>query len=277
MLVGLNHAHNATGSVYALACIFALAFALRSKKKYKIYYAVILVICLAGLFMTQSRGSYVGFVAGALIVIWYHFRSILKFSLITIGFTVLSIPFFIVFRLHERFLIIFNAEYWSVGRRIDLWTKAVYLFKQSPIFGVGFGRFNDIDYNIDQYALIQLDEFAGFPGIINIHNAASYDFNTAHAHNSYLHFLAETGILGIGLIILFWILCYRIILKGYNSTSNNFYKTTYLSSLGSIIILFTMSFTENYFSATTMIMCLSMVVSLALGLLWQENKKDVFR
>lgn len=275
MLVGLNNAHNATGSVYALASIFALAFALKSHKKKKIYYIIILLLCLAGLVMTQSRGSYAGFMVGALLVIWLHFRSFLKFIIITVAMFAVSLPLIYFTNLHERFLQILDITSWAVGTRIDLWKKAFFLFRQSPIFGVGFGRFNDINYNINNYGytLTRLDEFVGVPKVFSTFHATNFDFSSAHAHNSYMQFLAETGIIGLGLIIFFWILCFRIILRAYNYTNNEFYKKVYLSCLGSIAVLFVMSFTENYFSATTMIMCLSVVVSLSLGLYWQENHK----
>lgn len=275
MLIGLNNAHNATGSVYALACIFALAFVLKSHKKHKIYYIIILLLCLGGLVMTQSRGSYIGFIIGAFLVAWLHFRSIRKFIIFTAITLIASLPLLFLTNLHERFIQIFYTSSWTIGTRIKLWQKALYLFKQSPVFGVGFGRFNDIYFNINNsgYTLIKLDEFIGVPKIFYTYQAPNFDFSSAHAHNSYLQFLAETGVIGLGLIMLFWILCYRIILRAYNYTRNEFSKKVYLSCLGSIIVLFVMSFTENYFSATTMIMCLSVVTSLSLGIYWQENYK----
>jgi len=279
MLVGLNSAHNATGSVYALASIFALVFLLKSKKRLKIYYIIILLLCLAGLVMTKSRGSYIGFVIGALLVIWLYFRSILKFVITAITISAISLSLIFFTNLRERFIKILDinnwASNWTIHTRIDLWKKALYLFRQSSIFGVGFGRFNDINYNINSYGytVTRLDEFVGFPKIFYIYNASNFDFSSAHAHNSYLQFLAETGIIGLGLLILFWILCYRIILKAYNYTNNEFFKKVYLSCLGGIVVLFVMSFTENYFSATTMMMCMSVVTSLSLGLYWQEKYK----
>ena len=275
MLVGFNNAHNATGSVYALASIFALVFALKSRKNKKIYYIIILLLCLAGLVMTQSRGSYIGFIIGAFLVAWLHFRSIRKFIIFTVIITVASSPLFFLTNLHKRFIQIFDASNFAIGARIELWQKALYLFKQSPVFGVGFGRFNDIYFNINNsgYTLIGLDEFVGIPKIFYTYQAPNFDFSAAHAHNSYLQFMAETGIIGIGLIIFFWVLCFRIILKAYNYTNNDFSKKLYLSCLGGIIVLFIMSLTENYFSATTMMMCLSVVTSLSLGLYWQEKYK----
>jgi len=46
----------------------------------------------------------------------------------------------------------------------------------------------------------------------------------------------------------------------------------YLSSAGSIITLLTLSLSENYLSATTIMIPLSMLTSLAIGLSWQETE-----
>jgi O-antigen ligase len=280
MLLGLNQAHNATGSAYALAGVFALAFTLKSHKKEKVYYIIILILCLTGLVMTQSRGSYIGFVVGALFVLWLYFRSVRKFIITAVMISIASLSVVFLTNLKERFIKMLdftNVDNYAIISRLNLWEKALYLFRQSPLFGVGFGRFNDLNYNINNsgYTVVNVEEFVGIPGIFSTYNASNFDFSSAHAHNSYLHFLAETGIVGLGLLIIFWVLCYRTVLRAYNSTNNEFHKKVYLSCLGGIIVLLVMSFTENYLSATTMMMCISMVTSLSLGLYWQENYKKI--
>jgi len=45
-----------------------------------------------------------------------------------------------------------------------------------------------------------------------------------------------------------------------------------LGGLASIVLLFVLSFTENYFSTTTIMVPASMIVSLCIGLSWQENR-----
>jgi O-antigen ligase len=273
MLFGLNEAHNATGSVYALSSLFALVFTLNSHGRKKVFYIIVFILCLIGLALTQSRGSYIGFFTGALFVIWLHYRSILKFIITLFAILAASLPVMIISNMYNRFMKLFDPTNWAVGSRMELWEKALYLFRLSPIFGVGFGRFNDIDYNINNYGytLIRLEEFVGIRGVLSVYHAPNFDFNSAHAHNSYLHFLAETGIVGLGLLVLFWILCFRFVMRAYNYTEMEFSKNIYLSCLGGIVVLFIMSFTENYLSATTIMMCMSVVTSLSLGLYWQEN------
>jgi len=274
MLVGLNHAHNATGSGYAMASILALSFTLRTKGKIKIFYGIILLLCVAGLIMTQSRGAIAGFIAGILFVVWLNFRSVWKFAIFIGALALVAIPLVFLTGFHERIMQLIDFSNWTVGTRIDLWKKAILLFKQSPIFGVGFGRFNDVMYNVDTFGAspIRLDAFVGVQGLFKAYILPNYSFNSAHAHNGYLQFLAEAGVVGLGLIISFWVICFRKMLAGYNATRNEFARSIFLTSLGSIIALFVMSFTENYFSATTILMFISMIVSLSIGITWEEKK-----
>jgi len=272
MFTALNFAHNATGSVYAVVSLFALIFFLNEqKKKLKFIYLVVLITCLAGLFLTKSRGSYIGFAVALVIILWINYRSLKKFFISISIFIAASIPLVFATGGYERIFQIFkfskdiNIAYTTVVR-LELWKKAWYLFSKSPIFGIGFGRFNDLD-SFNYYRL------KGYPGILSLYTDSNYVFSASTAHNSYLQFLAETGIVGLGLLILFWILCYRIVYKAYNFSNNIYYKRIYLCALASIIALFALSFTENYMSSTTIIICVSMIISLSVGLFWQEKNE----
>jgi len=273
MFTALNYAHNATGSVYAVVCLFALIFFLNdSKKKLKFLYLAVLIICLAGLSLTKSMGSYIGFAVAVVPILWINYRSIKKFLIIISIFIIMSIPIIFLTGIYKRIIQIFNYssdihDLYTTAVRLELWKKAWYLFLKSPIFGIGFGRFNDIvPYNYQR--------LKGFPGILSLYTDSNFVFTASTAHNSYLQFLAETGIVGLGLLILFWVLCFRIIYKAYNFSNNIYYKRIYLSSLASIIALFALSFTENYMSATTIMICVSMLTSLSIGLNWQEKKEN---
>ena len=263
IFTAMNRAHNATGSVYAMVCIILLSFFLKEKKKIKILYLFIFIISLVGLLITKSRGSYIGFIVGAVLVLWLFFRSWRKFA-ITIGaFSVLAIPALYFSGIYRRIPDFFDLASGTSEIRLRLWEKAWYLFSQSPVFGVGFARYNDIGY--EDIRLL------GIPQIISIFIEPKFDHSAAHAHSSYLQFLSETGIIGLGLLMLFWILFYLKMLKAYNSARDNFSEKIFLSSLGVIGTLFALSITENYFSSTTVMMCVSVFLSLALGLFWQEN------
>jgi len=273
----LNFAHNASGSAYAVVSIFLIVFLLKEQKnKLKILYAIMVVLCLVGLFLTKSRGSYVGFAVGALVVIWFNFRSIKKFIISILVMIVISIPIIFVSDAFKRITQIFDFKEGNISWRFVLWERALYMFRQSPIFGIGFGRFNDIGFpsaRLNDFSFERLHFFGGYPKIVSFFMNPNYDFSNAHAHNSYLQYLAETGIVGLGLLVFFWIFVFKKMLRAYNTVEDNFSKKIFLCSMGSIIALFTLAISENYFSAATVMMCISMVVSLSIGVYWQEKNK----
>ena len=146
----LNFAHNATGSVYAIVCVFLLVFFLKEReRKLKVLYLVLLIINLAALFLTKSRANYLGFIISSIIIMWLYYKSLKKF-LIAMGiFIAGSIPVVYFTGVYERVLQIFETGGGTSVIRFFIWEKAWYLFSQSPLFGIGFGRFNDI-FNVDR-------------------------------------------------------------------------------------------------------------------------------
>jgi O-antigen ligase len=74
------------------------------------------------------------------------------------------------------------------------WRHALDRFASSPVVGIGFGRFTDA----------QLHGW-GVPGVLDLALEGS-ELVTAPggAHNSYLHLLAENGLVGLGLMLALW-------------------------------------------------------------------------
>lgn len=270
----LNFAHNATGSVYAVVCVFLLVFFLKEKiLKLKILYLILLLVNSFALLITRSRASYIGFFGAAVIIIWLHFKSVKKF-LITLGVIIAGlVPILFLTGIYKRVIEILNFDGGTTVVRLYYWEKAWYLFSQSPIFGIGFGRFNDI-FNVDR-GVFDIGRLRGYPGMISFYMKQSSYFDAAHAHNSYLQFLAETGVIGLGFLLIFWILCIVKILKAANSTKENFTGKVLLSSLASIFVLLILSFFENYLSVTTVMIPVSIIIPISIGLYWENyNKAD---
>ena len=180
-------------------------------------------------------------------------------------------PILFLTGVYNRVIQILNFKGASTIIRFYIWEKAWYLFSQSPIFGTGYGRFNDV-FNIDN-GVFNIGKLRGYPGIVSFYMKQSYYFDSAHAHNSYLQFLTETGVIGLGLILLFWTLCIIRILKAYNSTKENFTGKVLLSSLASIFVLLILSFFENYLSSTTVMISISILVPISIGLYWEIYNK----
>lgn len=132
------------------------------KKRHKVFYFLVLIICLGGLFITKSRGSYVGFIVGLVFVLWIHYRSILKFSLILIGLVAAAFPLFYLTEGYERFMQIFEFTD-TASVRLSMWQKAWELFSRSSLLGVGFGRFDDI------FLLRGNERFIGFNGMFSLY------------------------------------------------------------------------------------------------------------
>src|SRR3972149_3232067 len=268
MFIALNNSHNATGSVFSIVSIFAFAFFLESDSKEKIAYLFISMLSFIALIMTKSRGSLVAFILGVFFLLLISSKSLLKFLRNILILAVVVIPLVFITGTFGRILQIFHIYDLSALTRFSLWDKAILLFKQSPMLGIGFARYNDVPWNFDKVPL------TGNPGIFSLYTSGNYIFNDTNAHSSYLHFLAETGVIGLILVLAFWIFCLVIIFKAYRRTTDYFSKKVYLSIIGGIITLFILSVTENYMTAPTVMLCLSFATSLIIGLSGQEKAKN---
>jgi O-antigen ligase len=74
-----------------------------------------------------------------------------------------------------------------------VWVYAAKRFIQSPVFGIGFGRYNDFNLNLE-----------GIKGVAYFALGGNQVINESTAHNTYLHVLAESGIVGLFLLMWFW-------------------------------------------------------------------------
>ncbi len=265
MFVALNHSHNATGSVFSVVGIFALAFFFESKKIEKISYGLISLLCFIAIFMTKSRGSLIAFAIGVFFLLIFASGSLLKFLRNILIIIAIMVPLVFITGTYTRIMQIFHIFDQSALTRFELWDKGVYLFKQSPILGVGFARYNDVAWNYDVVPL------TGNSGIFSLYTSGSSIFNDTNAHNSYLHFLAEIGIVGLILFLLFWVLCLVITIRAYRQTNNRFSRQVYLAVTGGIITLFFLSITETFMTAPTVMLCLATATSLAIGLWGSER------
>ena len=75
----------------------------------------------------------------------------------------------------------------GVSQRLAVWRDALVLFRSSAIVGTGLGTFDDVAYSV--------------PG--NVADGGHFR-NGWHAHNVYLHLLAETGAVGLAAWCLLW-------------------------------------------------------------------------
>lgn len=88
-------------------------------------------------------------------------------------------------------------------RAYENWPRGLYLFIKSPLFGTGVGSANDLPF-----------EFSDSGVLYNPNKAPVRNYNSAHAHHSYLHIAAEQGLVGLGAFLAMWAALYK------NLTSN---------------------------------------------------------
>jgi len=78
-----------------------------------------------------------------------------------------------------------SSDYSSVNGRIMLWDYALDMFYEKPVLGMGLGSYN-------------------------IYNYAQGTGQLQFAHNQYLQFLAETGLIGCAVLLIIFICCVRL-------------------------------------------------------------------
>jgi O-antigen ligase len=123
----------------------------------------------------------------------------------------------------------------NVVTRFFYYQRAFDEFVQSPIVGAGFGRFND-----------QLKIYSGIPHLLYFATGGSVVNNDEHAHNSYLHFLAEGGVVGLGLMLWMWIALFRWIKAQKKIFAAASFGDCFAHGIQACIVLeFLMSFTEH--------------------------------
>jgi O-antigen ligase len=149
-------------------------------------------LLIGAIAVNGSRGSWAGAGAGFIVFLIIlliskprKFSGMIVFLLLIggIGLIIFSSSAQISKPIISRFNSIQNLEYEkSYQYRIVMNQKSWRLFQSSPFWGVGAGRF--------RYAAIELD----IPEIFG--SATSSKFDGGSAHNSYMSFLAETGLVG---------------------------------------------------------------------------------
>jgi O-antigen ligase len=116
-------------------------------------------------------------------------------------------------------------ENFAVAERMAHWQAGWHMFEDHPVAGVGTGNFN-----------------ARYPDYFV---RAEFRFSQGHAHNYYIHALAETGIIGLALyltlILSFFIVALRVAAGGDDALAS----ALALGALGTMTAMYVHNFFEN--------------------------------
>jgi O-antigen ligase len=169
----------------------------KGKRFLPIFYLFCFAIGVVGLFLSLSRGGWLGFAFACVVFVFAVSSKVLKkiflsLALFSVIF-VLSVPV-----LRYRVALPFYGEKSAVAR-LSLWNTAGKMIKDSPLFGKGVNGFN-----------LNWDKYNSDPGLLH------YNF----PHNIFLNFWVDFGLPGM---IAFISLCCVLIWKGVvNKKQNRF-------------------------------------------------------
>lgn len=235
---GLFEARNAIGGFLSILSTISLIIYFSSTKN-KITNFVKLVFFTTLMLLTYSRGSFFGFlVASFLYFINKKYNKLCFWYLFWICFLVtLSIAFYSYFYYRFAFDIsdLGTKEANVFIRMFSLWPKAISMFLKSPLFGFGVGSFNDFETS---------------------HNLKSaQEFSSSHAHHSFLHFLAELGVIGS---LLYLIFVYHLV-KIYKNLQNAYPLISNIGFFSFVCVVFA-GFTEHRLTTPASMIPVSILV-----------------
>lgn len=204
-MFGLYFEPSFAAAIYGLLLLFVLFN--RHYFKLKILAYGIILTLLSMIFLTYSRGAYLGVIitAGVFALQKKKWKEIIIFLVIFI---------FVLFFLPKKFGEGVNLMRIStINSRTEDYKLAVTIWKKSPLLGIG--------YNHIRYEKLQLDNN---PDLYNSHSGASF-------HSSFLIVLVTGGIIGLALFMYFLFGVIQL-------SSFSFFATLYISIL---------SLTDNVF------------------------------
>lgn len=198
---------------------------------------LILFYSIVGLLLAMSRSAIIGIAFSTAIVFFIlkkkRFYQFLFFMMIVV------LIFIVVDPLNEIITQLFRIEE-GVSYRDHLWLMAVNIIKDNTLFGLGPGAY---PYEMLNYYPFMLNDYLGQVFIFFADVSVSVNL----AHNIFLVFFSEMGILGLVTIIALPIIYFRIgiktIIKYKNASTEKYYFIIALFAAGTSVIF------RNFFNS----------------------------
>src|ERR1700675_525222 len=255
---GFFRAHNAAGAIYSIAALISFALLARRKNPALLSWpAFWFATNVTGIVLTQSRTAYVAFLA-TLVIMFFRQKAFLKRSLKYAGPILLPLSYLLLVQpsFTHRAQEVSDLEDPNIVTRFVYYQRAIDDFAMSPVVGTGFGRFND-----------QLKIYSGVPHLVYFATGGASVDDDTHAHNSYLHFLAEGGIVGLALMLGVWITTFRWIGQQKQMFAEGSFGCCFARGIQACIVLeFFMSFTEHMMGTACSALTIFTFVGLLLNL-----------
>lgn len=214
------------GCLLSMISLFLISFIIWGQIKNKYYKIILIFLSILGLLnliLTQSRGAWLGFLVGLVFIFFYQKKKYLLYLLVIILLMAAFLPSQYTVRFKSSFDLYNNR---SNLARIALWKGSYLMFLDNPINGVGLGRFKE-EYD-KSYTQVNTT-------------------TSVHAHNNFLHILAETGIVGFFAFIFFIYHSLMVLSKKYKTINNTNHKLFLFASMAAFISFHVQGLTEYNF------------------------------
>ncbi len=226
-----HHIHYAGNLAFAfISSMILLAippgFSLEPKRM-RVVIVLAILTTSGGILFSQARGVWIAvFVSSVIVLLVYNRRIAFMVAVLMVSLSLVIFAFSGTLR--QRAASIVTSVYsederGSTGNRLELWKGALMLFKESPLRGRGLGSFEP-----DMNKLIAEGKIKQVP-------------ITTHAHNIFLQTMATQGIVGLAVMLAFFVILFSWGLKEIRCHGN----TGGYVIIGSTLLTLIGGLTEN--------------------------------
>lgn len=209
------------GYLGEVSCVI-FAFLLKAKEKVqKGIFFIFLLASIACLAMTYTRGA---FLAMMLVFFGYGVFFDKRILFACIGLVVLLL--LADQTLAARMLSVFSKIDTSMEMRLAMWESTVYMIADHPFFGIGWGAYWLVYHSYDFYIVD--------PSVLIV-----------HAHNVYLNYMAEIGIIGAGGFFAFFFGALHSAIKKVGQEQSEFLQSLRSGIVLAIIFVALYGLTDN--------------------------------
>ncbi|MFW6001014.1 MAG: O-antigen ligase family protein [Halanaerobium sp.] len=223
------------GNLIAVMVIFFTIYIIWGEfsKKTKFLLLFLDILFFVNLILTKSRGAWLGFIVGLVILGFIKSKKFMIVSLIIIILLFSVLPSHYVERFKSSFDISYDLENnRSNTYRIAMWITSLKILKDYSVFGLGY-----YNYRTPLSEPYKLDIIKPKEGFI-------------HVHNTYLQIAAEQGLFGLFTFLYLLYFIFKRIYNYYNNKKRGNIKLFYLGSLISIILYLVQGLTQYNFGKT---------------------------
>ncbi len=242
---------NILGSLMTLVTPMTLSFALAEKRILKkLIYVVLAGLMILCLFLTYSRGAWIGFAVAMAVFVWIRDKRLFVPAIILMVAVVIFVP-----SISDRITYMLSPDYTASSLRagrLVRWLTGLEMFKETPIFGVGLGQFG---------------------GAVAMNNGIK---GTFYMDNYFLKTAVETGLVGLCAFVILMVQAVVWSYRTFIMCKDKYYKIILSGIFAGILGTVFHNFVENIFEVPMMTSYFWVLVAIVMHLwfYYDANAKD---